>query len=142
ALGDGSQHGVRLTYIAEPEPLGTGGAVRYADEQLEGGLGERFLVLNGDVLTDIDLRAQIALHERSGAPGTLALVPVDDPTAYGLVRIDDDGVVLGFLEKPRPEEIDTDLISAGAYVLERSVLELIAPDRMVSIEREVWPVLA
>ena len=80
ALGDGSRYGVRLTYIAEPEPRGTGGALRYADEQLPGGLGERFLMLNGDVLTDIDLRAQIALHERSGAPGTLALVPVEDPT--------------------------------------------------------------
>jgi mannose-1-phosphate guanylyltransferase len=142
ALGDGSRFGVRLTYIAEPEPRGTGGAVRYADEQLEGGLGERFLVLNGDVLTDIDLRAQIALHERSGAPGTIALVPVEDPSAYGLVRIDDDGHVLGFLEKPTPEEIDTDLISAGAYVLERSVLDLIDANRAVSIEREVWPVLA
>ena len=79
------------------------------------------------------------MHERSGAPGTLALVPVEDPSAYGLVRIDDDGRVLGFLEKPSPDEIDTDLISAGAYVLERSVLDLIAPDRNVSIEREVWP---
>ncbi len=141
ALGDGSRWGVRLTYVAEPEPRGTGGAVRFVDDEIEGGLGERFLVLNGDVLTDLDLRAQIDHHARAGTPGTLALVPVEDPSAYGLVRVDDDGVVLGFLEKPRPEEIDTDLISAGAYVLERSVLDLIAPGRNVSIEREVWPLL-
>ena len=141
ALGDGARYGLHLTYVEEPEPRGTGGAVRFADEQLEGGLGERFLVLNGDVLTDMDLSAQIARHAEAGATGTLALVPVEDPTAYGLVRLREDGAVAGFLEKPRPEEIDTDLISAGAYVLERSVLDLIEPGRNVSIEREVWPAL-
>ena len=138
-LGAGERFGLRLVYVAEPEPRGTGGAVRFADEQLDGGLGERFLVLNGDVLTDLDLRAQIDAHAASGASATLALVPVEDPTAYGLVRLDPRGAVTGFLEKPRPEEIDTNLISAGAYVLERSVLDLIEPDTNVSIEREVWP---
>jgi mannose-1-phosphate guanylyltransferase len=141
ALGDGERFGLRLYYVEEPEPRGTGGAVRFADEQLDGGLGERFLVLNGDVLTDLDLRAQIDRHEAAGARGTLALVPVDDPTAYGLVRLEPGGAVRGFLEKPEPEQIDTNLISAGAYVLERSVLDLIPPDRNVSIEREVWPAL-
>ena len=141
ALGDGSRFGLHLTYVEEPEPRGTGGAVLYADEQLEGGLGERFLVLNGDVLTDLDLRAQIDRHEAAGARATLALVPVEDPSAYGLVRLAPDHAVAGFLEKPSPEEIDTNLISAGAYVLERSVLDLIDPGRNVSIEREVWPAL-
>lgn len=141
ALGDGERYGLHLTYVEEPEPRGTGGAVRFADEQLDGGLGERFLVLNGDVLTDLDLRAQIDRHEAAGACGTLALVPVDDPTAYGLVRLEPGGAVRGFLEKPQPHEIDTNLISAGAYVLERSVLDLIPPGRNVSIEREVWPAL-
>ncbi len=139
ALGDGARFGLHLTYVEEPEPRGTGGAVRFADEQLEGGLGERFLVLNGDVLTDLDLRAQIDHHEAAGARATLALVPVEDPTAYGLVRLHDDHAVAGFLEKPSPEEIDTNLISAGAYVLERSVLDLIEPGANVSIERVVWP---
>lgn len=141
ALGDGSRYGLHLTYVEEPEPRGTGGAVRFADEQLDGGLGERFLVLNGDVLTDLDLGAQIARHDEAGARGTLALVPVEDPTAYGLVRLGAGGAVAGFLEKPKIEEIDTNLISAGAYVLERDVLDLIPPDRNVSIEREVWPAL-
>ena len=103
--------------------------------------GERFLVLNGDVLTDLDLGAQIARHDEAGARGTLALVPVEDPAAYGLVRLGAGGAVAGFLEKPKIEEIDTNLISAGAYVLERDVLDLIPPDRNVSIEREIWPEL-
>ena len=133
-LGDGSGYGVRLRFVEEPEPRGTAGALKYAEDFL----AERFLMLNGDVLTDIDLTAQIAQHEATRAVGTLALVPVADPSAYGLVRTNADGSVAGFLEKPSPDQIDTNLISAGAYVLERSVLDLIEPDRNVSIEREIW----
>ena len=136
-LGDGSQYGLRLRFIEEPEPRGTAGALKYAEDLLD----ERFLMLNGDVLTDIDLGAQIAQHEATGAVGTLALVPVEDPTAYGLVRLHDDKSVKEFVEKPSADQIDTRLISAGAYVLERSVLDLIEPDRNVSIEREIWPQL-
>ncbi|MDX6664051.1 MAG: mannose-phosphate guanylyltransferase [Solirubrobacteraceae bacterium] len=137
ALGDGSAYGVRLRFVEEPEPRGTAGALKYAEDLL----AERFLMLNGDVLSDMDLSAQIAQHEATGATGTLALVPVPDPSAYGLVRINDDHSVRGFLEKPSADQIDTNLISAGAYVLERSVLDLIEPDRNVSIEREIWPQL-
>jgi mannose-1-phosphate guanylyltransferase len=134
-LGDGSQLGLRLRFVEEPEPRGTAGALKYAEELLD----ERFLMLNGDVLTDIDLTSQIAQHEQTGAVGTLALVPVEDPTGYGLVRRNDDDSVKEFVEKPTADSIDTNLISAGAYVLERSVLGMIPPDRNVSIEREVWP---
>ena len=91
-------------------------------------------MLNGDVLTDIDLTAQIAQHERRGATGTLALVPVPDPSAYGLVRLNDDASVKEFLEKPPADQIDTNLISAGAYVLERSVLDL-DPGRQAGVDR-------
>ena len=136
-LGDGSQFGLRIRYVEEPEPRGTGGALKFAESLL----AERFLMLNGDVLSDMDLTAQLEQHERTGATGTLALVPVDDPSAYGLVRTDPDGRVLEFVEKPSPDAIDTNLISAGAYVLERSVVDLIDPDRNVSIEREIWPQL-
>src|SRR4051794_17082999 len=136
-LGDGSQYGLRLRFVEEPEPRGTAGALKYAEDLLE----ERFLMLNGDVLTDIDLTAQIAQHEATGAMGTLALVPVSDPTAYGLVRLNDDQSVSEFVEKPSADQIDTRLISAGAYMLERAVLDLIPADRNVSIEREVWPQL-
>ena len=135
-LGDGSGLGIRLRFVEEPDPRGTAGALKYAESLLD----ERFLMLNGDVLTDIDLSAQIAQHERTGAKATLALVPVADPSAYGLVHLDEDRAVREFLEKPSADaKIDTNLISAGAYVLEREILELVAPERNVSIEREVWP---
>jgi mannose-1-phosphate guanylyltransferase len=136
-LGDGSGVGVRLRFVEEPDPRGTAGALKFAESMLD----ERFLMLNGDVLTDIDLTAQIAQHERTGAKATLALVPVPDPTAYGLVRLAEDHAVTDFVEKPGSDQIDTNMISAGAYVLEREVLELVPPDRNVSIEREVWPLL-
>ena len=136
-LGDGSAYGMRIRYVEEPEPRGTGGALKFAESLL----ADRFLMLNGDVLSDMDLSAQIAQHEKSGAKGTLALVPVEDPTAYGLVRLNDDRSVSEFVEKPSPDAIDTNLISAGAYVLEKEVVDLIEPDRNVSIEREIWPQL-
>ncbi len=136
-LGDGSKFGLRLRFVEEPEPLGTAGALRYAQSFLD----ERFLMLNGDVLTDIDLGAQLAQHERTGARATLALVAVDDPSAYGLVRLGADNAVLQFVEKPAADEADTNLISAGAYVLERAVVDMIEPQRNVSIEREIWPAL-
>jgi mannose-1-phosphate guanylyltransferase len=136
-LGDGSALGVRLRYVEEPRPLGTGGALKFAEELLD----ERFLMLNGDVLTDIDVSAQLAAHAASGARATLALYPVDDPSAYGLVRLAGDGAVLEFVEKPAPDQIDTVNISAGVYVLERSVLDLLTPGEPASIEREVFPAM-
>ncbi len=134
-LGDGSQFGLRLRFVEEPDPRGTAGALKYAQDLLD----ERFLMLNGDVLTDLDLSAQIDQHESTGATATLGLVPVGDPSAYGLVRLQDDRTVREFVEKPAADQIDTNLINAGVYVLERSVLDRIEPDRNVSIEREVFP---
>jgi mannose-1-phosphate guanylyltransferase len=136
-LGDGSGLGMRLRFVEEPDPRGTAGALKYAESLLD----ERFLMLNGDVLTDLDLTAQIAQHDQTGARATLALVPVADPSAYGLVHLNEDNSVCDFLEKPSSDAIDTNLISAGAYVLERDVLELVPAERKVSIEREVWPQL-
>jgi mannose-1-phosphate guanylyltransferase len=127
--------GPKLRFAEEPDARGTAGAIRFAEEML----GDRFFVLNGDVLTDIDLTALVAQHEQAGAAATIALYPVDDPTGYGLVRRREDGEITEFLEKPEPDQIDTDEINAGAYFLERSVLDLIPPDREVSIEREVFP---
>jgi mannose-1-phosphate guanylyltransferase len=134
-LGDGSGLGIRLRFVEEPDPRGTAGALKLAEPMLE----ERFLMLNGDVLTDIDLTAQIAQHEQSGARATLALVPVADPSAYGVVILREDRSVSEFVEKPSADSVKSNLISAGAYVLEREILELVVPDRNVSIEREVWP---
>jgi mannose-1-phosphate guanylyltransferase len=136
-LGDEIPDGPRLRYVSEPEPRGTAGAIKHAEALLE----DRFFVLNGDVLTDLDLTKLRERHETSGAKGTLALYPVADPSAYGLVRRTEDGEITEFLEKPDPDAIDTDEISAGAYLLEKEVLDLVPPDQDVSIEREVFPKL-
>jgi mannose-1-phosphate guanylyltransferase len=137
ALGDGEHAGVRLTYVAEPERRGTAGAIRFAAEALGDNLDERFLALNGDVLADLDLSALVRTHREREAAATIALHPVEDSAAYGLVSVEGSGAVTEFVEKtgePVPGEVN-----AGAYVLERSVLELIPPARDVSIEREVFP---
>ncbi len=145
-LGDGAQLGLRLTYVEEPRPLGTGGALKFAEDLLE----QRFLMLNGDVLTDIDLSAQLRQHRDTGARATLALVEVADPSAYGLVRLAEDHEVLAFVEKPgqdgaNPAAADDgaaspNLINAGVYVLERDVLDELAPAGTASsIEHDVFP---
>jgi mannose-1-phosphate guanylyltransferase len=137
-LGDGAAMGIRIRYLEEPTPLGTGGALKFAEDVLD----ERFLMLNGDVLTDIDVSAQLAQHEGTGARATLALVAVEDPSAYGLVRLGADRSVNEFLEKPSPDQIDTNLVNAGVYVLERELLDELAPaGTNFSIERDVFPAL-
>jgi mannose-1-phosphate guanylyltransferase len=137
ALGDGIPGGPSIAYLQEEEPLGTAGPLRLAADR--GLLDERFFVLNGDVLTDLDLTELRRHHEQAEAVATLGLYPVDDPTSYGLVRREDDGRVLEFLEKPDPDQIDTDEINAGAYVIESPLLDLIPAGRAVSIEHEVFP---
>jgi mannose-1-phosphate guanylyltransferase len=134
ALAD-LETGVQIRFAEEPDARGTAGAIRFAEDIL----ADRFLVLNGDVLCDLDLTAQIEQHESTGARATIALYPVEDPTGYGLVHHHEDGEITEFLEKPEPDQIATDEINAGAYLLERSVLDEIPPDRAVSIEREVFP---
>ena len=137
-LGD-IYDGMRLRYVVEEEPLGTAGPVRLAlDDDL---LDERLLVLNGDVLTDMDLTAELAAHERSGARVTLALYPVEDTASYGVVPTRPDGSVEAFLEKS-DGQAPTNRINAGAYVVEREVIETALPaGRAVSFEREVFPAL-
>lgn len=137
ALGDEIPGGPRITYLTEPEPRGTAGAIKFAEDVLE----DRFFALNGDSLTDLDLTKLRERHEASGARATLGLYPVKDPTAFGLVRRAEDGAITEFLEKPDPSEIDTDEVSAGIYMLEKEVLDMIPPDVDFSIERQVWPEL-
>ncbi len=139
ALGEDEHEGTPLTYVVEPERRGTAGAFRFAAEELGERLGDRFLALNGDVLCDLDLTALMRAHAEREARATLALYPVEDSAAYGLVEYDADGAVLAFREKTG--EAVPGEINAGAYVLERSVLDLIPPGREVSIEREVFPQL-
>jgi len=115
---DGSQFGVRLSYTIEDTPLGTAGAVKNAEKYLD----ETFLVLNGDIFTDLDITAMIQFHRDRKAKVTIALTPVDDPTSYGLVETDAQSRITRFLEKPKPSEITTNMINAGTYILEPDVL--------------------
>ncbi len=135
--GEEERAGVSIRYVVEPERRGTAGAIRFAADELGDGLEERFLALNGDVLTDLDLTALLRTHAERGARATLGLHPVDDSSAYGLVHSDPEGAVLEFLEKTG-ESVPGE-VNAGMYVLERSVLDLIPAGEEVSIERDVFP---
>ncbi len=137
AYPDDTCAGVTLHYAVESEPLDTAGAVRFA--ALDGGIEHTFLVVNGDVLTDLDVAQLWAFHQQTGAEGTIALTPVDDPSRYGVVPIDGDGRVEAFVEKPPPGEAPTNWINAGTYVLEPSVLDRIPAGAKVSIERQTFP---
>jgi mannose-1-phosphate guanylyltransferase len=139
AYPDGRCAGVRLVYAVEESPLDTAGAVRFAASSA--GLDSTFLVVNGDVLTGLDVSALIDFHRERGAEATIALTPVDDPSRFGVVPTDDRGRVVAFIEKPPLAEAPTNLINAGTYVLEASVLERIPGGRRVSIERETFPEL-
>jgi NDP-sugar pyrophosphorylase family protein len=136
-FGDGSSLGFKVRYAVESTPLGTGGAVKNAEALLDG----RTVVLNGDVLTDLDLRAVLARHEAEAASASIVLTPVPNPAAYGLVETDSQGRVLRFVEKPRPEQVTTDTINAGVYVLETRVLDLVPAGESHSIERAFFPAL-
>ena len=139
-LGDGSDFGVSLSFVTEPSPMGTAGAYRYA----AGDSKETMIVLNGDILTDVDMNAIIDRHRSSGAEVTIALARVADPSNYGLVETDNDGRVSGFIEKPSEEEakrLGVDTINAGIYILEPSVLDLIEEGANSSFEYVVFPSL-
>ena len=136
-FGDGRGVGLPIRYLVEPQPLGTGGAIKFAEPHLDGPV----IVFNGDVLTEIDLNAVLALHRSRKAKATIVLTPVENPTAYGLVETAPDGAVWRFLEKPKPDEITTNNINAGIYVLEPDTFDRIPSDVPWSIERSYFPSL-
>jgi NDP-sugar pyrophosphorylase family protein len=136
-FGDGSELGIRISYVVEPQPLGTGGAIKFA----AGNTREAVVVFNGDVLTNIDLPALLRLHRERKARATITLTPVDNPTAYGLVETEADGRIKAFIEKPSADRITTNLINAGIYVLEPETFDRIPPETAWSIERSYFPSL-
>ena len=136
-FGDGSNVGIKIRYVVEPAPLGTAGAIKYAGENLT----ESVVVFNGDVLTQIDLAAVLRLHRERNAKATIVLTPVENPTAYGLVETDADSNITRFLEKPSPDEITTNHINAGIYVLEPDTFDRIPSEVSWSIERSYFPSL-
>ncbi len=136
-FGDGRRFGVRLTYVVEDTPRGTAGAIKNAERYLD----DTFLVLNGDIFTDLDIMAMLDFHRARKAKATIALTPVEDPTAYGLIETGDRNKVTRFLEKPSWDEVTTNMINAGTYILEPDVLAQIPPEAQISIERETFPLL-
>jgi mannose-1-phosphate guanylyltransferase len=139
AFPDGTCGDAALHYAVEPEPLDTGGAIRFAAEH--GAISDTFVVANGDIVTDLDVAALVAAHRASGAEATIHLTPVDDPSSYGVVDLAPDGRVRRFVEKPAPGSAPSNLINAGTYVFEPSVIARIPTGRKVSIERETFPEL-
>ena len=129
--------GVSVTYAVEPTPLDTAGGIRFA--AVHAGVDETFLVVNGDVLSDIDLTELIAFHRSRNAEGTISLTPVEDPSSFGVVPVDANGRVEAFIEKPPSGEAPTNMINAGFYVLEPSVVDRIAAEGRVNIERDTFP---
>ena len=139
-LGDGSQHGVNLKFVTESSPMGTAGAYRFAS----GDYRETAVVLNGDILTSIDIAKVVDFHRSKNADATIVLSSVSEPSKYGLVEADKDGKVLRFLEKPSVEEaarLNVNTINAGIYILEPAVLDLIPEGENASFEYEVFPKL-
>src|SRR6476620_9643853 len=136
-FGEGAGLGVRLRYVVEPMPLGTGGAIRYAGDSLT----ESVVVFNGDVLTQVDLGAVLRLHRERKAKATIVLTPVENPRAYGLVETDPVANVKRFLEKPGEHEITCNTINAGIYILEPETFDRIPKDTAWSIERSYFPSL-
>src|SRR6266567_2110758 len=120
-LSDGSEFGVKLKYTVEPQPMGTAGAYKFAEDLIR----EPTVVFNGDVLTDLDLKTVIRQHKERHAVATIVLTPVEDASAYGVVEAETDGRIHRFLEKPQEDEITCNTINAGTYILEPGVLNFI-----------------
>ncbi|MFO7928623.1 MAG: NDP-sugar synthase [Candidatus Humimicrobiaceae bacterium] len=135
-FGDGSKLGVNIDYVIEDKPLGTCGAVKNVERHLD---KKPFMVFNGDILTSLNLTEMISYHKQKGADITISLTPVEDPSAYGLVPTDKEGKVIEFLEKPSEEEITTNLINAGTYIIEPHVMDLVPKGVNYSFERGLFP---
>lgn len=137
ALGDGSRLEMKLHIVEEPEPRGTAGAVKNVEHLLDGPT----FIFNGDVMTDLDLRSMLAFHQEQRSKVTISLTPVDDPTQFGLVEMDSASRVRRFLEKPRIDEITTNLVNAGTYIIEPEILRYVPPDQFYMFERGLFPVV-
>jgi len=135
-FGNGERHGLNIVYVKEDKPLGTAGAIKNVERYLD---DSSFIVFNGDILTDLNIEQLLEYHKSKKALATLTLTSVEDPTSYGLVPIDRTGKVTYFLEKPSWDEVTTDLVNAGIYILEPEVLNFIPKAENYSFERGVFP---
>ncbi|MCL1885354.1 MAG: NDP-sugar synthase [Dehalococcoidia bacterium] len=135
-FGDGHDLEMKISYVVEKSALGTGGAIKNAAGDLS---GDSFLVLNGDIFSDFDYTDMLKFHRQHRSSATIALTPVDDPTLYGLIETTDSLRVTRFLEKPKAQEVTTNLINAGAYILEPDLLDIIPSETEYSVERQLFP---
>src|SRR5215210_775458 len=136
-LGDGSDYGVKLRYTGEPQPMGTAGAYKFAEDLIR----EPTVVFNGDIITDLDLRAVIRQHNERKSVATVVLAPVENPSVYGVVEAEEDGRVKSFSEKPRADEVSVNTINAGTYILDPKVLDMIPEGESYSFEYDLFPEL-
>ncbi|WII08200.1 NDP-sugar synthase [Methanomassiliicoccales archaeon LGM-RCC1] len=135
ALGDGSDLGIRIVYSYEDTPMGTAGSMKLAEDRLD----DVFIAAYGDIFADIDVSEEVRIHFENKADITVALTAVEDPTQFGIARVDDTGRILEFKEKPKPEEVFSNLINAGIYVMNRSVLEKVPKDTFYDVSKELIP---
>ena len=136
-FGDGQEYGVHIEYVVETTALGTAGAYKNAEGQLR----QTTIVFNGDIITDINLKEVVAFHQEKKAAATIVLTPVENPSIYGLVKTDTDDRVLRFIEKPTPEEVTSNTINAGIYILEPQILNYIPANEKFSFEYQLFPAL-
>lgn len=136
-IGDGSDLGINIEYSFEEEPLGTGGAIKLVEERLD----DVFVATNGDIFADIDVRAEIEKHIYTGAKVSLALTPVKNPCEFGIVRLDDTGRILEFKEKPKPEEVFSDLVNAGIYIMNKEVLADVPSGKFFDLSKDLFPIV-
>lgn len=137
SLGDGSRLGIKVHIMEEPEARGTAGAVKNVEHMLDGPT----FVFNGDVMTDLDLSAMLSYHQERGSKLTIALTPVEDPTSFGLVETTKDGHIQRFVEKPRSDEVTTNMINAGTYIIEPDIFRYVPPNEYYMFERGLFPVI-
>lgn len=136
-LGDGSDLGITIRYAYEDEPMGTAGAMKLLEDQLD----DTFVASNGDVFADIDVAEEIAVHQDTGADITIALTPVDNPCEFGIARVDASGRISEFREKPKPEEVFSNLINAGVYVLQKEVLSHVPSGQFFDFSKDLVPII-
>jgi len=135
-LGDGNDLGIRIIYSYEDEPLGTAGAIKNVESKLD----DVFVAANGDIFADIDIKKEVEVHLKSGAQVTISLTAVDNPCEFGIARVDDSGRILEFKEKPKPEEAFSNLINAGVYVLNKSILDRV-PEGFYDLSKDLIPIM-
>ncbi|UCE75237.1 MAG: NDP-sugar synthase [Methanomassiliicoccales archaeon] len=137
SVGDGKKFGASIVYAFEETPAGTAGAVKNVSEFLD----DTFVVASGDVLADVDIKALFDYHQEKKAVATMALTTVQNPSEFGIVGLDDDNRIIQFKEKPKEEEIFSNLINAGIYILEPEVLDFIPENQMFDFSKNVFPLL-